>query len=523
MAEQREKPALELVEEAAYLVRSAPASALAAYYAGTLPFVLGFLFFWADMGWSATAYDHCAPAALGVAILYIWMSAWQAVFAQRLRSSLTGTPPAPFLRLAFVQASLQPAKMIVIPIAALMMVPFASVFGFYQSLMAVSYEGARGIRQPFAAARRQAKLWRRQNWVVLCIVAAIAIAIFLNLGLLILVVPQLLKSFLGIDTPLTRSMALPLNSTFWAITAALTYAIVDPLIKAIYVLRCFYGEALATGEDLKAQLKAIAAALVLVVVLFGASVVHAQPPPPAPVNAGPAVQDLNHSIDDVLKHPKFSWRLPAPRQVAQTKNWFVRKFDSFVDTVDRWIDDFLNWLRDRFRSERSSDQGSRGLPALRAWFFLLLGAAVVITVFIVIRSFRKKSRTTTTAQPVTVAVPDLASDHTTADQLPADEWLRTARECIARGDLRLAVRALYLANLAYLGGRSLIAIDCGKSNLDYARELRRRARSKPEILPVFSDTIGVYERSWYGMYDVSRELVARIETNLLSTRARVEQ
>ena len=101
--------------------------------------------------------------------------------------------------------------------------------------------------------------------------------------------------------------------------------------------------------------------------------------------------------------------------------------------------------------------------------------------------------------------------------------MRTPRECIARNDLRLAVRAMYLANLAYLGGRSLIAIDRTKSNRDYERELRRRASAKPEILPVFSDTVGVYERSWYGMYDVSRELVARIEMNFSSTRARVEQ
>src|ERR1019366_9370994 len=34
-----------------------------AYYTGSLPFVLGFLFFWADMSQSAFAYDHCAPAA----------------------------------------------------------------------------------------------------------------------------------------------------------------------------------------------------------------------------------------------------------------------------------------------------------------------------------------------------------------------------------------------------------------------------------------------------------------------------
>jgi hypothetical protein len=523
VAEQREKPALDLIEEATYLVRNAPAAALAAYYIGTLPFVLAFLFFWADMGRSATAGDHLAPAALGVAILYVWMSVWQAVFAQRLRSVLTGTPPAPFFRLSLVQSSLQPAKLIVIPIAALLMVPFASIFAFFQSLMAVSYEGAPGISKAYAAARSQSRLWRRQSWLVPCIVAAIAIAVFLNVGVLILIVPQLLKSFLGIDTPLTRSMALPFNSTFLAITAALTYALVDPLVKAIYVLRCFYGESLATGEDLKAQLKAIAAALALMIGLFGASAVYAQPASPAPAASGPPVQGLNRSIDDVLKHPKFSWRLPAARQTSQPKNWFVRQFDSILETINRWVDDFLNWLRDRFRSNRQSNPDKRGLPAMRFWFFVLLGAAVAIAATLLIRSFRKKSRAMTAARPVTVAVPDLASDRTTADQLPADEWLRTARECIARNELRLAVRALYLSNLAYLGARSLLAIDRAKSNLDYARELRRRARTKPEILPVFADTVGVYERSWYGMYDVDREMVGRVEMNLSSMRARLEQ
>src|SRR5258706_10599060 len=217
MAQQREKSALDLLEEAAYLVRNAPATALAAYYVGTLPFVLAFLFFWADMGRSPTAYDHCAPAALGVAAMYVWMSMWQAVFAQRLRSTLTGTPPAPFLRLAFVQASLQPVKPIALAIAGLLMIPLATVFGFYQNLMAVSYEGTRGISLPFAAARSQAKLWRRQNWTVLALIAAIAIVVFLNIGVLLLIVPQLLKSFLGIDTPLTRSSDVAVNSTFIAI------------------------------------------------------------------------------------------------------------------------------------------------------------------------------------------------------------------------------------------------------------------------------------------------------------------
>src|SRR5712692_4902271 len=89
----REKGAIELYEEAVYLLRCAPASALAAYYAGSLPFVLGFLFFWADLSQSATAYEHCAPASLGMALLFCWMMFCQSVFVRQLRGELSGAPP----------------------------------------------------------------------------------------------------------------------------------------------------------------------------------------------------------------------------------------------------------------------------------------------------------------------------------------------------------------------------------------------------------------------------------------------
>ena len=41
--------ALDVLEEAVHLLRRAPAGTLAWYYGATLPFVLGGLFFWADL------------------------------------------------------------------------------------------------------------------------------------------------------------------------------------------------------------------------------------------------------------------------------------------------------------------------------------------------------------------------------------------------------------------------------------------------------------------------------------------
>jgi hypothetical protein len=522
VARRHDKSALDLVEEATYLLRSAPASAIAAYYIGTLPFALAFLFFWADMGRSPTAYEHSAPAALGIAVLFLWMSVWQSIFAQALRSMLTSTPPAPLRQLAFVQATLQPTKFVMIPVALLLTVPLGAVFAFYQNLMAVSYEDARGIRQPVAAAQRQAKLWQTQNWVVIGFLSMLAVAVFINIGVLLLLGPQLLKTLLGLETPLARSPLLVYNSTFLAITAALTYALVDPIVKAVYVLRCFYGESLATGEDLKAKLKAIAAtvvAAIVIVALSGGAVLHAQQQPPP--NA--SVQQMDRSIDEVLKRAEFSWRLPHPPKATQEKSWLTRVVGSALDTLNEWTDQFLRWLHERFRPNAQGNSSKQPLPRLQIWVYVLLGVAVLIFIVLFFQLFRRRTRAVSIAEAITVAQPDLASNDTMPDQLAPDEWLRTARECIARNELRLAVRAMYLASLAYLGGRSLIAIDRGKSNRDYSRELRRRARSKPEIMPIFSDTIDVFERSWYGMHDVDSELVARVEANLATMRACVEQ
>src|ERR1051326_2589497 len=81
---------LDLIEEATHLLRTAPASMLALYYAGAVPFVLGALFFWADASRNPFAEGHLAEASLGVALLFVWMKCWQAAFARRVRARVAG-------------------------------------------------------------------------------------------------------------------------------------------------------------------------------------------------------------------------------------------------------------------------------------------------------------------------------------------------------------------------------------------------------------------------------------------------
>src|SRR5882757_11326187 len=87
--------AFDLIEEATHLLRTAPGATLAVYYAGAIPFILGVLYFCADMSRSPFARQHLIEAALGVSGLFLWMKVCQALFARRVRAQLASETPVP--------------------------------------------------------------------------------------------------------------------------------------------------------------------------------------------------------------------------------------------------------------------------------------------------------------------------------------------------------------------------------------------------------------------------------------------
>jgi hypothetical protein len=258
------KPAADLVEEAVHLLRTGPAAALALYYLGSLPFVLGVLYFWADMGENPSARRHVVEAALGVSGLFLWMKFCQALFARRLRLHLAGGPPSPLgwrgaLRVALWQTVLQPTGLFLLPLAAVTVVPLPWVYGFYQDLTALADAEVPGARAMVGRAARHARLWSSQNFAGLLMLGAFTGFVFLNCSVACGVLPSLLQSLFGIETVFSRGGMALLNTTFFATMFGLTYLCADPLLKAFYVLRCFYGEALQSGADLRAELRALAA------------------------------------------------------------------------------------------------------------------------------------------------------------------------------------------------------------------------------------------------------------------------
>jgi hypothetical protein len=117
---------------------------------------------------------------------------------------------------------------------------------------------------------------------------------------------------------------------------------------------------------------------------------------------------------------------------------------------------------------------------------------------------RRRTKPVETAALSAAPVPDLTEEGIKADDLSTNRWLTLAGELAEKGELRLAMRALYLATLAHLAKNEMITIESYKSNHEYEHELKRRAHQNKELVLIFSNNLNVFERAWYGRHHIAR-------------------
>jgi hypothetical protein len=305
----------------------------------------------------------------------------------------------------------------------------------------------------------------------------------------------------------------------------------DPLVKTVYALRCFYGASLKTGRDLKTELKAFTLhktmfAAVIILTLCAASfcpLMGGERPGISSTryglkNTSVPSDALSGSIDEVMSRRQFAWRMPRekikqdssiqPGPIAALMKWIAGGAKTCFKAIARWLGKIMDWLEKFFPGTDKSREGPgkgwatsvRGLLwVLLVVLFSLLGVFLWRTL-----KRRRELQSATTSEAINAA-PDLTDDHIKADELPADQWMVMAKELMDRGEFRLALRALYLSILAHLAENEMITIAKYKSNSDYKRELGRRGHEREGLLAVFSENVKVFDRSWYGMHRVTRE------------------
>ncbi len=526
--------AIETMEEAVHLLRQSPVNVLGSYYIGSLPFFLALLYFCGDMSRNAFAAEHCTSASLGVAVLFVWMKCWHVVFARKVQAQIHRNPlPRWSLRrivhLVVNQTLIHFTGLLVLPIAFLMAIPFGWTYAFYQNVSALDESENDVIKTVFSKSWKQAQYMSGQNHVLIFIFFIFGTSVFLNLASVIFLIPYMLKSFLGIETMFTMSGRWVLNTTFLATALSMTYLCMDPLIKATYTLRCFYGASIRTGEDIKAEMKRFipyGKALTAILLVFSALLffpvnekhAHALSPEYLIQNGEVSPEELNRSIEKTMERREFAWRMPREKPIktetdhagpiAKAIEWLVNFFKDIAHTIAKWVKAVIEWLNNLWpeTDQTSESTETNWMDSARNLVYVLLTILVGILVVLFWRTWqRRRTRQVDIVSEPVPSTPDLTDEEIDAGELPPNRWLTLAKEMMSEGSLQLAMRALYLATLAHLAECEIITIAKYKSNRDYEQELRRRIHEHKELIAHFSTNVRAFDKSWYGMYEVTRE------------------
>ncbi|HLC14622.1 MAG TPA: hypothetical protein VJL89_00135, partial [Thermodesulfovibrionia bacterium] len=451
----------------------------------------------------------------------IWMKCWQAVYCRQIFGFLSGKnthvwTARSIVRLVLVQAVIQPSALLVLPVALVMTIPFSWVFAFYfnVSVLGAGQESSPGkvIRQ----AARQAMLWPVQNHILISVLFLFGFFVFVNLGITVYMIPHLLKDILGFETVFTKSGISMLNSTFFAAVCSLCYLFMTPLISAVYTLRCFYGASVRSGADLIGQLrtafdaeKIVSAVLILMlfVPVSGYAQIQTQS-----YQTSVSSEELERQIVKEMNKPEYAWRQEVKEAEEEDKGIIEKFFAGIIDFISEaidivydWIKKFFEWLDDVMPKQESKGRKSVFHGSRSYYLYTLIFIVAAVGMFFLWRfiSAKKSAVVDTSGNSEAAPAPELTDNYVTADQLTSDKWIELAQEMAAKGELRLALRAVYLSTLAMLGQYGLVTIARFKSNRDYEHELARRIRSAQPLSDLFSFHVAEFNQSWYGTHPVT--------------------
>jgi len=293
------------------------------------------------------------------------------------------------------------------------------------------------------------------------------------------------------------------------VAVMVTWLVIDPWLQAYSVLRVFYQNARQDGRDLLRDISRLAA-VVLLCCLF------------VPTVRADQREDLNKGIERASQDIHYGWMHPAPEAGASGLAKQVR--DGFAwagEKVKSAYRSFVYWLRDLFgKQDTVTDERKKSKPRSQElrWTLGLLALLIcgaIIALFL--RSGRAKA-VRASANAALSPVADVFDEQLLASDVKQDEWLRLAFEYLAKNETRLAARAFYLANLSYLGERSLLALALWNSNKVYERELSRQPRAG-EISGAFAAVNRLYERAWFGMRELGAEQMEMLKGEAERLRA----
>ncbi len=536
--------ATDILEEGFHLLRMNAFRLLPVYYLGVFPFAISLLYFINDMSLGHPVEHEIINSVLILTALFAWKNLFQSVFCLRAMNILNckedeRLTARKLLRIFIFQNIVQPAGLIAQTVSAFLIFPVGFTTAFFNSFAVLASTNEDSFAKSFKDSWKLAFLKPRQNHFMLLALFFFSIMVALNIAIAIFFVPQLLKSFLGVDSAFSvagdmlLALRMVFNTTFWSIVLILAWLFVDPILKAAFAIRVFYGESASRGYDLLAELARISSrgaklCLLLGLFLFCVSA-RGESDGTAASNKTPP-SELKKAIEKTLSQREYKWRLP-PIDKAETakSNFIAEMLEAFVKKTANFIRSGIDLLEKFFPKSRHDSGSISGLFKFikqhGVWLLLvmiLLVALVCALMLLRIRRNMLANRALLEAvKPETL--PDLNDENVSAADLKEDGWIKIASELSADGQLRLALRAVFLATLSMLSDKRLLTIARFKTNREYFIELKRRAHSDKELLSLFSENILVFERAWYGDHEVTMEIYEKFKNNYEKMNKRTEQ
>src|SRR5689334_914845 len=165
--------------------------------------------------------------------LYLWLSCCHCQFTLRLRESLTGEsrPTLSWLEILRSQALIQSVGLLLMTGVALSIAALPWALAYSQTTAAFPYTTkAVTPRAIMRYASRAASMWSTGNINLLLCLALFSLFVFLNIFMLLIFLPELVKILTGEESVFTMNMLAMVSGTVFASAAILTWACIDPLL-----------------------------------------------------------------------------------------------------------------------------------------------------------------------------------------------------------------------------------------------------------------------------------------------------
>jgi hypothetical protein len=180
---------------------------------------------------------------------------------------------------------------------------------------------------------------------------------------------------------------------------------------------------------------------------------------------------------------------------------FQKPQEKEESVFQRWMREFLEWLREKFPRANIDPQVPTGLGPLSVVLQFIVYALVIALVGfliykfapVIIARFAKREKSENKSRVI-------LGEHIEASASASD--LFSEAETLARsGDLRGAIRKGYIALLCDLADKKVIGLARHKTNRDYLRDVYKRS----SLFAHMKRATGSFERHWYGFRSPSSD------------------